>query len=361
MSECACSEHRRLASLDALRGFDMVWIMGLAAAVTVLCRFFPSSAPMQWICSQLRHAHGVGFTFYDLIFPLFLFMAGVSWPFSYASQKRRGASTAAVHLRILRRVLVLAALQMLQSGILHFDAGKYTYPSVLIRIALSWALAALVYIHCRPKARIAVAVFGVLAYWAILEFVPSPLLTAGQRFDYTDWTTSHVAWVDRYVSFRAWFGHDPFERMDIPLSVVQVPLALLGMFAGDIVRREGWAPARRSAALAGLGAALAAAGLAFAACGCPIHKNLSTASFMLLTGGLSCLLLALFHYVIDVRGWSGWAFPLCVVGQNSIVAYLLPGLVGFFPAAPLAGALGRLSLCWTVLWLLSRAKIFLKA
>ena len=361
MNDNAQKGHGRLASLDALRGFDMVWIMGLGAVVTAFCQFFPSSAPMRWICSQMHHAHGIGFTFHDLIFPLFLFMAGVSWPFSYASQKRRGATPAAVHLRILRRVLVLAALQMLQSGMLHFDASKYTYPSVLVRIALSWALAALVYIHCRPKARVAVAVFGVLAYWALLEFVPSPLLPAGQQFDYTDWTTSHVAWVDRYVSFRALFGHDPFERMDIPLSVVQVPLALLGMFAGDIVRREGWAPARRSAALAVLGAALVAAGLAFAACGCPVHKNLSTASFMLLAGGLSCLLLALFHYIIDVRGWSGWASPFCVVGQNSIVAYLLPGLVGFFPSAPIVGALGRLSLRWLILWMLSRAKIFLKA
>jgi len=356
----ATGSSQRLLSLDALRGFDMLWIMGFASVILSFARLFPGGEGW-WICSQMHHARGIGFTFYDLIFPLFLFMAGVSWPFSYASQVKRGVSSTTIHLRILKRVLVLAAIQMVQSGILWFDPAHYTYPSVLIRIALSWAIAALVYIHCPPKARVAVAVFGVLGYWAILAFVPSPLLPPGQTFDYTDWSVGHVAWLNRYVSFRAWFGHDPFERMDLPLSVVQVPLALLGMFAGDIVRKADWTPTRRSTVLAVLGAALVAAGLGFVAIGCPLHKNLSTSSFMLLTGGLCCLLLAAFHYVIDVRGWSGWTYPLRVIGQNSIVAYLLPGLILFFPALPFVGAVGKLPLCWLILWALARAKLFLKA
>ena len=270
-------------------------------------------------------------------------------------------SSSTVHLRILRRVLVLAAIQMLQSGILWFDPVHYSYPSVLIRIALSWAIAALVYIHCPPRVRVSVAVLGVLAHWAFLAFVPSPLLPPGQVFDYSDWSVSPVPWLDRYLSFRAWFGHDPFERMDLVLAVVQVPLALLGMFAGDIVRRTDCSPSLRSVGLAVLGICTSVTGLALVAVGSPLHKVLSTSSFMLLTGGLCCLLLAVFHYVIDVRGWSGWAYPLRIIGQNSIVAYLLPALISFFPAMPFVNALGRLSFCWLILWVLARARVFLKA
>ena len=349
----------RLQSLDALRGFDMLWIMGLAAVIRSLVGLFPGGSDW-WICSQLRHAHGVGFTFYDLIFPLFLFMAGVSWPFSYASQVKRGLSTTQIHLRILKRVLLLAALQMVQSGILWFDPAHYSYPSVLIRIALSWAMAALVYMWCPRKVSVAVAVLGVLGYWALLAFVPSPLLPAGQPIDYGDWTTSHVAWANQYLSFRAWFGRDPFEMMDIPLSIVQVPLALCGMFAGDVLRRDRWTPPRRAGALAVIGAALTVVGMLFVAAGCPLSKQLSTASFMLLTGGLCCLLLAAFFYVVDVCGQVAWSRPLQVIGQNSIVAYLLPSLVCFFPACPPVAAIGKLAFCWLVLWLLARAKVFVK-
>ena len=349
----------RLQSLDALRGFDMLWIMGLASVILTVCQIFPGGRE-SWIAAQMHHAKGVGFTFYDLIFPLFLFMAGVSWPFSYASQVKRGLSPARIHLRILKRVLLLAVLQMVQSGILWFDPAHYFYPSVLIRIALSWAMAALVYMWCPRKVSVAVAVIGVLGYWALLAFVPSPLLPPGQLLDYGNWTTSHVAWANRYLSFRSWFGRDPFEFMDIPLSIVQVPLALLGMFAGDVLRRDGWSPARRAGTLAALGAALTVAGVLFVAAGCPLAKVLSTASFMLLTGGLCCLLLAGFFYVIDVRGQAAWSRPLQVIGQNSIVAYLLPALVCFFPACPVVAAIGKLAFCWLVLWILARAKVFVK-
>ena len=101
----------RLQSLDALRGFDMLWILGLASVILTVCGLFPGGTE-SWLYAQLHHAKGVGFTFYDLVFPLFLFMAGVSWSFSCASQLRKGLSSSRIHLRILKRVLLLAALQL---------------------------------------------------------------------------------------------------------------------------------------------------------------------------------------------------------------------------------------------------------
>ena len=110
----------RLLSLDALRGFDMIWIMGLAAVVRIAAGYLPDG-PGGWIVLQMKHAPWGGFSFYDLIFPLFLFMAGVSFPFSYASQVRKGATSARIHLRLFKRMALLILLSMVHCGALQFD------------------------------------------------------------------------------------------------------------------------------------------------------------------------------------------------------------------------------------------------
>lgn len=362
----------RLLSLDTLRGFDMLWLIGFAGVVRALCESFPGGNDC-WLALQMRHCAWEGFRFYDLIFPLFLFMAGASFPFSYASQVRKGVPSAKIHLRLLKRVAVLVALQLVQSGILYFDPAKYTYPSVLVRIALPWFFAALVYIHCRPKVRVGVAFAALALYWAVLTFWTSPIGAPG-----ADNYAPHggiVDYLDRFLALRSYFGHDPFEIRDIPLSLFSVPLALAGMFAGDIVRQEKLGPARRSLVLSAVGVVLVLAGLALSAAGCPIVKNLSTPSFMLFSGGLCFVLFAVFYWTIDVLGFVRWTFPLRVIGMNSIAAYLSYCFIDFMkPSAFLFGGLaaltpcsafilsfGALGFCWLFLWLLYRAGIFLKA
>jgi len=349
----------RLLSLDALRGFDMLWIMGLS---TVLLQFAGGylGGKESWLWVQMRHSHGPGFTFYDLIFPLFLFMAGASYPFSHASMVRRGVSVGQMHWRILKRVLVLCAIQIVQSGALWFDPAKYHYPSVLVRIAVPWAFAALLYIHTGFKTRFWTAIGILVGYETLLAFVNGwPLLDG----------------LDKVMSIRAWCGHDPFEVHDIPLCFFSLPLALAGMFAGDLVRSTARTPSRKAFLLAVVGAGLTAAGLAVDFLGTPIEKNLSTPAFMLLTGGLCHLLFAAFYYVIDVKGFATWTWPLRIIGTNSIVAYLLPGILDFgktskfflggvaslFPNGDFVLAFGNLLCCFAVLWLLDRAKIYLKA
>ena len=362
----------RILSLDALRGFDMVWLIGHAAAVRAFCGAFPGGEEW-WLARQMHHCSWEGFRFYDLIFPLFLFMAGVSFPFSYASQVRKGFSSLKIHMRLVKRVAVLVALQMVQSGMMAFDPTKYTYPSVLVRIALPWFLAALVYIHLRPRVRVAVAIGVLVVFWAILTFWQSPIGMPGS--DNYAVRGGIVDYLDRFLSLRAWIGHDPFEMRDIPLSIFSVPLALSGMFAGDIVRSERLAPVRRALALAVIGAALLLSGVLVAAAGCPIVKNLSTPSFMLVSGGLCFLLFAAFHWVIDVKGFVRWSYPLRIVGMNSLAAYLSPYFIDFMkPSVFLLGGIASLTPCagfvlargafcfaWLFLWLLYRAKIFIKA
>jgi len=364
-------EGGRLLSLDALRGFDMIWIMGLATVVRLAAGYLPDGLG-GWIISQMKHAPWGGFSFYDLIFPLFLFMVGVSFPFSYASQVRKGATSAKIHLRLFKRMALLIFLSMIHCGALQFDLEKYRYLSVLQRIGITGFLAALAYVHLKPKFRVTLAVAILIGYWALLTFCPSPLAPDGAGPYVANGNI--VDWLNGFLSLRAWFGHDPFEARDIPLAVFQVPLALLGMFASDIVRSERLSSVGRSARLAVLGAILLVAGIVLVLSGCDIVKNITTPSFMLVSGGLCLLLFALFHWVVDVKGFVAWSFPLRVVGMNALVAYLIHSIVPIGSIArfffggiasltccrDLVLALGYFLICWLVLWFLYRKNTFLK-
>ena len=374
MSDASNKNAGRLMSLDALRGFDMIWIIGLAGAVRALCGAFPGGDGF-WLARQMHHCQWEGFAFYDLIFPLFLFMAGVSFPFSYASQKAKGVSMAAIHLRLLKRVAVLVALQLVQSGALWLDPAKYTYPSVLVRIALPWFLAALVYMHAKPRVRVTVAVATVALFWAVLEFWHPP--GAGPEAGNYSPHGGIVDYLDGFLSLRAYLGMDPFEVRDIPLSLFSVPLALAGMFAGDMVAHErNSARTGKTALLMALvGVALSIAGVVLSLEGSPMVKNLSTPSFMLFSGGLCFILFAAFYWIVDVLGFVRWTFPLRVIGMNSIAAYLsgyffdfmkpssllLGGIASMTPCPAFVLQLGALGCCWLVLYVLYKAGIFLKA
>ena len=361
----------RLLSLDALRGFDMIWIMGLAAVVRNAADLLPDGNGA-WLISQMRHAPWGGFSFYDLIFPLFLFMAGVSFPFSYASQVRKGATSAKIHLRLFKRMALLVLLSMVHCGALQFDPEKYRYLSVLQRIGITGFLASLAYVHLKPKFRVALSVTLLVGYWALLTFCPSPLAPDGAG-PYVE-SGNIVDWLDGFLSPRAWFGRDPFEIRDVPLSIFQIPLAMLGMFAADIVRGDRLPNERRSVRLASVGVVLLAAGLLLVLSGCPLVKNISTPSFMLATGGLCMILFALFHWIIDVKGFVAWSFPLRVVGLNALVAYLMQPIVPFSSiarfffggVASLIGcpdlilAVGYCLICWLALLFLHRHKVYVK-
>ena len=361
----------RLLSLDALRGFDMIWIMGLAGVVRAVCGLFPDGGG-SWLALQMKHAPWGGFSFYDLVFPLFLFMAGMSFPFSYASQVKKGVSSATIHWRMFKRMMLLILLSMVQCGALQFDPDKYRYVSVLQRIGITGFLAGLVYVHFKPRARVAIAVSLLVGYWALLMFCPSPLVPEGAGAFAKQGNV--VDWLDRYLSLRSWFGHDPFEIRDIPLSVIQIPLALLGMLTADMVRSGRFTPGRNALRIAVIGAVLLVAGIGAIFAGCDIIKNISTPSFMLVTGGLCMLLFAAFHWVIDVKGFTAWSFPLRVVGMNALVAYLMQtvlpinSIVKFFfgGLASVSGmpnvvmAVGYCAVCWLILYFLHRNKGYVK-
>ena len=136
---------QRLLSLDALRGFDMLFIMGFAGLVTALCKLCPGEFS-DWMTAQMGHADWNGFFHHDTIFPLFLFIAGISFPFSLAKQREKGMSERSIYLKVIRRGLTLVALGFVYSGLFKLDFATLRLPSVLGRIGLAWMFAALLFV-----------------------------------------------------------------------------------------------------------------------------------------------------------------------------------------------------------------------
>jgi len=360
----------RLLSIDALRGFDMFWIIGGDALFTALARWGEWSFS-KTIEDQLEHVPWEGFRFYDLIFPLFLFIVGVVLPFSLASHRQKGQSTLQIYWRILRRTVLLFALGLVYNNLLQFDFPELRIAGVLQRIAICYGIAALIVMHVGWRGQAVSAAVILLGYWALLAFVPAPGGVAG---DYSK-EGSLPGYVDRHYLpgkiYEEYYGYGDNEGL---LSTIPaVATALLGALAGQ------WLRSARSAGHKVLG--LIGAGLICLALGYgwwfvfPVIKNLWTSSFVLYAGGWSLLLLALFYGIIDGLGLRWWAFFFIVIGANAIVIYVAPHLLNFDYTAqalfggltkrtgafePVAFVLAVLTVKWLMLLYLYRKKIFLR-
>jgi len=325
----------------------------------------------QVLAAQQEHAIWNGFKFEDLIFPLFLFISGVTVPFSLARDLERGVSRGVVYRRIFRRGLILVLLGLVYEGILQFHWADQRYCSVLARIGLAWMCGALIAVNCRPRYQAAWAVGILLGYWAVMKLVPVPGFGAGVLTP----EGSLVGYLDRHLlPGKLYLGvHDPEGLLS---TIPAVATALLGILTGQYLRfsKDGGARKVARMALAGLGA-LAVGwlwNLVF-----PVNKNLWTSSFVLVAGGWSLLLLALFYLVMDVWGWTKGFYPFVLIGLNPITIYLAQeGILDFEGASrfflggvgrllPLAwslllAALGVIALKVLFLWFLHRHKVYLR-
>jgi predicted acyltransferase len=365
---------RRLDSLDALRGFDMFWIMGAEDIVHGLAKATGSSL---WIAlsDQLTHPDWNGFHFYDLIFPLFLFIAGVATPYSVDRGLERGAPRRLLLGRILRRVLLLVILgYVYNNGLQSHPLDEIRFPSVLGRIGLAYGFAATIYLYTRPGRRVLVMCIcaGVLlvGYWLLLLFNSAPGFRPGDL----SMAGNFASYVDRLLlPGKLYRGiHDP-EGLLSTLPAIATGLA--GILTGSFLKNSRLAPSRRALclALAGLASLLLAQLWNVVL---PINKNLWSSSFVMLTAGLSLLLLALFYWVIDVRGVKKWSFFFRVIGMNSLLIYLSGTFIdwdftntacfqwlGQWVGAPFNAvvmAVCLVGLEWCLLYFLYKRKIFIR-
>ncbi len=365
MSGQAPSDPGRLQSLDALRGFDMLWIVGGAEVLAALAldpggRFFGA------LEGQTHHAAWHGFTGWDLIFPLFLFLAGVSLPFSFAKRRAAGAGTGELVRHALRRGLTLVLLGAVYNGLLAFDYESQRYASVLGRIGLAWMFGALIAIWAGPRAIGAWIAALLLAYWAALAWIPVP----GQGAASFEPGATLTDWIDRQL-LPGRLHRGVRDPEGILSTVPAVATALAGVLAGYWLRGAA-RPGRKALVLALAGVASLGLGVLWDPL-FPVNKNLWSSSFVAVTAGASLLLLALFYWVIDVRGWRSWSAPLRVFGANAITIYLLYRFVDFRGVTdllfeggsptrlhPVLLAVAPLVLEWALLRWMYRRRIFLR-
>ena len=360
--------NKRLESLDALRGFDMFFITGGAGVLIALGNLIYGS-PDNWLAVQMEHASGVGFHFLDLIFALFLFLAGASWPFSLSSRRARGLSDAHIALGILRRFALLFVLGATLFGLLSFDFAHVRFNSILGRIGFGWGVAALGTLYLGKKRNWAFAALCFFGYWAAQQFLPL-IFSPGQN----PWGSGCFQVVfDKWLGGRVpdKYGPEGFSQMFGCISS-----AYLGVFAGQILKDETLSGVRKTVRLFIWSAALGAGAYLAYLTGCPCIKWMWNPGYILLAGSISFALMGAFYWIIDVRGWRKWAFFFKVIGMNALTIYLLQwawsfhtfskkvfgGTASLLPDAwgALLIAAGAVLLRWLVLLFLYRHKIFFR-
>lgn len=307
----------RLYSLDALRGFDMFWIMGAEEIFHELAKI--TEAPV-WVAlsAQFNHPAWNGFTCYDLIFPLFLFLAGVATPYSVGKQLEKGRSRQSLLIRVVKRGLILVLLGIVyNNGLRILPLDQIRFGSVLGRIGLAYMFANIIYLYTRQRGQI--IWFGALlvGYWFLLLFNSAP----GYPMGTLTMEGNFVSYLDTLIlPGRLYLKvHDPEGLVS---TIPAISTALLGIYAGNLLKRT---PVEKKSETA---IRLVVMGVVFIIAAqlwnlvFPINKNLWTSSFVLQCGGISMLLMALFYYIIDIRGYRRWAFFFKVIGMNSILIYM---------------------------------------
>ncbi|QEG36299.1 acyltransferase family protein [Bythopirellula goksoeyrii] len=361
----------RLKSLDALRGFDMFWIMGVDHIFHQLGEATGSSF---WhvLDHQFQHPDWHGFAVYDLIFPLFLFLAGVAMPYSIGKKLEAGLARSEVLYGLVKRGLILVLLGVIyNNGLEVRGLDEIRFPSVLGRIGLAYMFAGFIYVYTKQRSQVLWCITLLLGYWLLL------MLGSASGYPRGDLTEEGniVSYVDRIIlPGQLYRGiHDPEGLL---ATIPAVSTALMGILAGTFLENTGTDRGKQNALT------MAFVGIAFVAVAqlwnlsFPINKNLWTSSFAMQCGGLSLMLLAFFYFLIDVKGWTKWAFFFRVIGMNSIFIYMSPcfidwqytssKLFGWMtditaePYKPVIMTISLVGVQWLFLYFLYRNKVFLR-
>ncbi|MBK6963706.1 MAG: DUF5009 domain-containing protein [Bacteroidales bacterium] len=359
---------KRVVSIDALRGFDMFWIS--SGETLFIALFTLIGTPFfHRLSEQLDHPAWTGFHFYDLIFPLFLFIMGVVMPLSITRRIEKGDSKSQLYKHIIRRTLLLFLLGLIYNGLFDFNFAQQRYTGVLQRFAFCYFFASLILMNFRLKGQMIWAAAITIGYWLILLLVPAP---GSQPFDLTP-EGNIAGYIDRMFlpgSFCCYNYGDNEGILTMFPSIVNV---LFGALAGTWLLSS-LDDKEKIKNLTITGGLFIFAALVWSLI-LPVNKYLWTGSYMLLTSGISFLLLMLFFWIIDVKGYQKWAFPFIVIGLNPITIYVTQGIFDFAIIAnifihgfkdnlgnfePVVMQLSVVTVKWLFLYFLYRQKIFLK-
>jgi len=359
----------RVVAIDAVRGFDMFWITGGAFFFRAVLDFIDIPF-FESLSIQLRHSRWDGFTFYDLIFPLFLFIVGASMPFAISRRLQRGDSPKKLYIHIVKRFLTLLFLGYIYNGLLNFDFSHFRYTGVLQRIVVCYFITALIVMNTDIKRQGIIAGAILIFYWLMMKLIPVPGFGAGVLTPQGNLS----AYIDQQFLPGSFCCYKFGDNEGILSTIPSVATTLIGVLSGHWLRSS--LPQKKK--VLGLFASGAAglilgliSGFVF-----PVNKLLWSSSYVLYSAGWSLLLLGLFYWAIDVRGYGKWAFPFVVIGLNPITIYVAQRLFDFGVIAdifvhgfidtfgsfkPAFWAFCILMVKWLFLYFLYKKRIFLKA
>ena len=360
-------DKKRLLSIDALRGFDMLFIMGFAGLLVAICQLFPDGDSC-WLARQMGHVDWNGLRHHDTIFPLFLFISGMTFPFSAEKRQLGGATKGQLFLQALRRGLVLVALGLVYNKFFDLKLATLRFPSVLARIGLAWMFAAWLFLAFRWKTRAVIAAVILVGYQLLL-LIPAPDAAGAGPLTYEG---NIVGYIDRLIMPEHLLSKGKFDPEGLLSTLPAIVTAMLGQFTGEFVRSS---QRNKTGKMLLAAAVLLAVGLVWSLW-FPINKKLWTSTFVLVVGAYSVAMYAIFYWIIDVKGWKKWTFFFEVIGLNSITIYMAQRIIPFssvnkFFLGGLAGlcpepvgkvilAAGYVTVCWLFLLFLYRKKVFLK-
>jgi predicted acyltransferase len=362
----------RLYSLDALRGFDMFWIIGAERFFHELSKI--TGAPFwQALSNQFVHLEWEGFVFYDLIFPLFLFLAGVSVPYSFGKHFEAGMSKQQVSFRAIKRGFILIIFGYIMSNglqILPLEEIRFTH--VLSKIGISYMFACLIYIYAKPNWQKIWFVSLLLAYWLLLLFTSAPGFPMGDMTLEGNFAT----YIDAKILPGRLYLYNIHEPEGPLTHLGSIPSALIGIFIGVMLKNTSIENRKKTTMQIAVGGAVFIIVALIWSFSFPIVKYLWTSSYSLLCAGLSMILMALFYYIIDIKGYKKWAFFFKVIGMNSIFIYMAPKFINWkYTTNAFFKWFGQiigeqydsfalvfcfLAIQWCVLYLMYKKKIFLR-
>ena len=363
------SKPGRILSVDALRGFDMLLISG-GAEFLVRMKGISGFPWVDQLANQMTHPPWNGFTFYDFIFPLFLFISGVSLTFSVTKSTELGLAKASIYRKAFRRMILLIVLGIIYKNapLPLFEPSQIRLGSVLGRIGIATFFTTLLVVNYGWQQRLMWVGGILLAYFAAVMLIPVPGYGAGDL----SFEGNLVGWIDRtFLPGRLRQG--TYDELGLLTQVPALCLTVLGAWAGEILSFE--SNNKKLAYLLGIGITSILIGLVWGQV-FPINKHLWSSSFILLTAGMSFLFLAGFYWLIDVKGYVKWAFFFKVIGMNSLLVYYVYRFIdfnhtselifgGIYGLAPegwqlVFQALGATLLVWLFLYVMYKNKIFIK-
>lgn len=327
------SSSKRLESLDALRGFDLFFLVALGPLMHSLAR----TANVEWLNESMwvfSHASWEGFSPWDLIMPLFLFMSGISMPFSLSRYKSISDKRPLLR-RLAKRILLLWIFGMMcQGNLLALDPNTiYLYSNTLQAIATGYLITALLFLFTSRRTQIITAVVLLLVYWTAMQFITVDGYGGGNytpQGNLAEWIDNTVLGrfrdtaqvIDGKVVVADWY-HYTWILSSLNFGVT----VLTGLFAGYIAKDK-IEEKKKLKLYFGTGITMVIAGWLWNF-QMPVIKTIWTSSMVLVSSGYCFLLMGLFYYWIDYKGHRSGITWLKVYGMNSIVAYMLANVVNF--------------------------------